>query len=83
MILFYPINLITIWRNLESRALQSKQDEVVRAAQEADASKVRVFQQFFTLKYADFLSLLLLILHHHNLNFTLESYKLISWWATG
>ena len=42
---------------------------MVRAAQEVDASKVRVFQQFFTLKYADFLSLLLLILHHHNLNF--------------
>ena len=54
---------------MESRALHSKQDEVFRAAQEADASKVRVFQQFFTLKYADFLSLLLLILHHHNLNF--------------
>ena len=56
---------------MESRALQSKQDEVFRAAQEADASKVRVFQQVSTctLKYADFLNLLLLILHHHNLNF--------------
>ena len=38
-------------------ALQSKQDEVFRAAQEADASKV--FEQVFTLKHGDFFNLLL------------------------
>ena len=44
---------------MESRALQRKQDEVFRAAQEADASKVRVFQQVSTLKHGDFFNLLL------------------------
>ena len=42
---------------MESRALQREQDEVSHAAQEADASKVWLFQQIFTLKQGDFFSL--------------------------
>ena len=42
---------------MESRALQIEQDEVFHAAQEADASKVWLFQQIFTLKQGDFFSL--------------------------
>lgn len=42
---------------MESRALQREHDEVFHAAQEADASKVWLFQQIFTLKQGDFFSL--------------------------
>ena len=44
---------------MESRALQSKQDEVFRTAQEADASKVKVFQEIFMLQHGDIFNLLL------------------------